>query len=217
MAKADSERELLRAVASSFPQSADRLRGQMEALVSLAAIQNDRLRENTDALTQNTTSRSAGASVTNTGRSILNAVGGGLFFSPLISGIARLLRGSRTPETVAPLPAPRPRPFHLEAGLFSGFTPAGLDWDQYGKPREAAARRPDLLAIAPLPRAVGPVSGDSGAYDVSRPPSVSPTNVTVQIQALDSRSILDRADDIARALREAMLHSHSVNDVIHEA
>lgn len=217
MARADSERELLRAVASSFPQSADRLRGQMEALVSLAGIQNDRLRENTDALTQNTTSRSAGASVTNTGRSILNALGGGLFFSPLISGIAKLFRGSRAPETEVPLPAPRPRALNIEAGLFPGAAPAAFDWDQYGKPREAAAQRPDLSAIAPLPRVVGPVSGNLGADDLSRPQSAYPTNVTVQIQALDSRSILDRADDIAKALREAMLHSHSVNDVIHEA
>jgi hypothetical protein len=61
------------------------------------------------------------------------------------------------------------------------------------------------------------VSGNLGADDLSRPQSAYPTNVTVQIQALDSRSILDRADDIAKALREAMLHSHSVNDVIHEA
>ncbi len=38
--------------------------------------------------------------------------------------------------------------------------------------------------------------------------------VTIQIQALDSRSVLDRSDDIARAVREAMLHSHSLNDVV---
>lgn len=41
-----------------------------------------------------------------------------------------------------------------------------------------------------------------------------PQQVTVQIQALDSRSVLDRSDDIARAVREAMLHSHSLNDVV---
>lgn len=217
MARADSERELLRAIASSFPQSADRLRGQMEALASLAGIQNDRLRENTEAVTQNTTSRSAGASVANTGRSILSALGGGLFFSPLISGLARLFRGSRGPETELLPPAPRPRPFNLEAGLFSGVGPAAFDWDQYGRPREAAAQRPDLSAITAPQQAGGPFRGDPGTYDLGRAQPAAPANVTVQIQALDSRSILDRADDIARALREAMLHSHSVNDVIHEA
>ena len=44
----------------------------------------------------------------------------------------------------------------------------------------------------------------------------APTHVTVQIQALDSRSILDRSDDIAKAVREAMLNSSALNDVIQD-
>lgn len=44
----------------------------------------------------------------------------------------------------------------------------------------------------------------------------APTQVIVQIQALDSRSILDRSDDIAKAVREAMLHSSALNDVIQD-
>jgi hypothetical protein len=40
--------------------------------------------------------------------------------------------------------------------------------------------------------------------------------VNVQIQAMDSRSFLDRSDDIARAVREAVLNSHALNDVITE-
>lgn len=40
------------------------------------------------------------------------------------------------------------------------------------------------------------------------------TQITVQVQAMDSRSFLDRRDDIARAVRQAMLNSHSLNDVI---
>jgi hypothetical protein len=41
-------------------------------------------------------------------------------------------------------------------------------------------------------------------------------NVTIQIQALDSRSIMDRRDDIANAVKEAMLQSHPINDVVAE-
>lgn len=40
--------------------------------------------------------------------------------------------------------------------------------------------------------------------------------VTVQIQAMDARSFLDRSGEIASALRSAMLHSSSINDVVAE-
>ena len=41
--------------------------------------------------------------------------------------------------------------------------------------------------------------------------------VTVQVQALDSQSILDRSGDIAAAVRQAMLESSILNDVIRGA
>ncbi len=40
--------------------------------------------------------------------------------------------------------------------------------------------------------------------------------ITVQVQALDSRSFLDHSEEIARAVREAMLNSHGLNDVVSE-
>lgn len=40
--------------------------------------------------------------------------------------------------------------------------------------------------------------------------------VTVQVNAMDSRSFLDRSDDIAQAVRRAMLESSSLNDVVSE-
>jgi hypothetical protein len=33
---------------------------------------------------------------------------------------------------------------------------------------------------------------------------------------MDSRSFLDHSDDIARAVRDAMLRSHSLNDIVSE-
>lgn len=47
-------------------------------------------------------------------------------------------------------------------------------------------------------------------------PRAQPMQVTVQVQAMDSRSFLDHRDDIARAVRQAMLNSHSLNDVMGE-
>ena len=38
----------------------------------------------------------------------------------------------------------------------------------------------------------------------------------VNVSAMDSQSFMDRSGDIARALRDAMLHMHPVNDVIGE-
>jgi hypothetical protein len=38
--------------------------------------------------------------------------------------------------------------------------------------------------------------------------------ITVQVQAMDSQSFLDHSDDIAQAVRQAMLNMNSVNDVI---
>ncbi len=57
----------------------------------------------------------------------------------------------------------------------------------------------------------GVVSGaDSSQSGVSR---VQP-GVTVHIQALDTQSILNRSSDIAQAVRQAMLQSHPINDVV---
>lgn len=56
---------------------------------------------------------------------------------------------------------------------------------------------------------------DYGAGDKVRAVPAA-TQVTVQVQAMDSRSFLDRSDDIAKAVRQAMLESHAINDVVAE-
>ena len=50
----------------------------------------------------------------------------------------------------------------------------------------------------------------------SAAPAATPsaTSVTVQVNAMDSRSFIDHQDDIANAVREAVLHSHALNDVL---
>ncbi len=44
----------------------------------------------------------------------------------------------------------------------------------------------------------------------------TPAQVTVQVQAMDSRSFLDHRDEIAAAVRQALLESHSLGDVMGE-
>jgi hypothetical protein len=51
---------------------------------------------------------------------------------------------------------------------------------------------------------------EAGAGDLRQP------HVVVNVNALDTQSFLDRSSDIARAMRDAMLHMHPVNDMISE-
>jgi hypothetical protein len=57
---------------------------------------------------------------------------------------------------------------------------------------------------------------DYGQGGVARPVTQGP-QITVQVQALDSQSFLDRSHDIALAVRRAMLESSVLSDVIREA
>jgi hypothetical protein len=46
--------------------------------------------------------------------------------------------------------------------------------------------------------------------------AASGQQITIQVQAMDSRSFLDHSEEIARAVREAMLNSHALNDVVND-
>ena len=56
-------------------------------------------------------------------------------------------------------------------------------------------------AASPAP----PTAGSSQA---------APTQVTVTVNAMDSQSFMDHSDDIANAVREAMLNMHPINGVV---
>lgn len=62
----------------------------------------------------------------------------------------------------------------------------------------------------------GTVSGaDSGQNGLSRTNGATgQPQVTLHIQAMDTQSILNRSTDIAQAVRQAMLQSHPINDVV---
>jgi hypothetical protein len=64
-----------------------------------------------------------------------------------------------------------------------------------------------------MPRAYG--VGQSGASGNPTPGTYGP-QITVNVQAMDSRSFLDRSTDIAAAVRNAMLNLNSINDVVSE-
>jgi hypothetical protein len=103
------------------------------------------------------------------------------------------LFGSRDPE---PLPELEkfnmPSSLSVEAGLSTDRGYSGIRYSQGGQPQLT-----DVSSQA---------NRQSGQSSV----------IQVNIQAMDSQSFLDRQDDIARAVREAMLHSNSLNDIVME-
>lgn len=122
---------------------------------------------------------------------LLDVFGAGLTLSPLISGIASLFGGGGDNPVPAPLVRfALPASVQANAGVSESGGPAfAVDNPQGGLPR--------------------PLS--TGAQ------AAAPAQITVQVQAMDSRSFLDHSVDIAMAVRQAMLESNVLNDVVREA
>jgi len=106
------------------------------------------------------------------------------------------------------------------APLISGI--AGLFG---GGDSSAPAALPTYIAPLPINLDAGFSEGGGGAFGVDaaqggapRAMTSSPSSqITVQVQAMDSQSFLDHSGDIALAVRQAMLQSGVLNDVIREA
>jgi hypothetical protein len=87
-----------------------------------------------------------------------------------------------------------------------------------------SAESPTYMAPIPIHLDAGFREGGGGAFGVDTAQGGAPramTNppspqITVQVQAMDSQSFLDHSGDIALAVRQAMLQSSVLNDVIRE-
>jgi hypothetical protein len=145
----------------------------------------------TSSLTTSGGSPGGGSSGPSIGGTLLDVLGGGLGLSPLISGLASLFGGSGDSSTPAPLMKfELPPSIQANGGMSeSGGQAFAVDNPQNGLPRAA------------------PAGGQAS----------SPSQITVQVQAMDSQSFLDHSDDIAQAVRQAMLQSSVLNDVVREA
>ena len=112
--------------------------------------------------------------------------------SPILSLLGRLFFRRDQPAEDPLTPFSLPDPVRLDAALSTGREGlSAVNYSADGTPRAAAS--PSAAAV---------------------PPAVTP--ITIQVQTMDSRSFLDNSDQIARAVREAMLNSHSLNDVVGE-
>jgi hypothetical protein len=124
-------------------------------------------------------------------------------FAPLIRGLFSLFHRDDTNETPLPIRFSLPAPFRTEAAFAADSFTFNID-------RGMGDR---IRPLRGLDRPVPPVTPSNTG---SPPMSTPVNNITVQVNAIDSRSFLDHSEDIARAVRDAMLHSHALNDVVND-
>jgi len=180
--------EVLAGYENALARDLGQLVGELGQLRTASQTQAAAVAENTQAVWQNTvtqTSVDKVSALSSAGRTVWKVLSSGLTLSPLWSGLARWIGGSKTEEP-APLAVYVPPPavrLEGEVSRAGGQEQYQWEWEELW-PRQRVARQ------AP--------------------------QITVQVQAVDSRSFLDHSEEIARAVREAMLNSHALNDVVSE-
>jgi hypothetical protein len=161
---------------------------QLQALQTINQSQMASIVANTSAVSANTGSKAGGTSTAGSvGNTLLDVFGLGSGLSPLISGLISLFGGGSSSQPAAVTPYIQPLPVNLQAG-FSGSAAGGASGVDYGE--------------GGVPRQVTAAAAQQ--------------QITVQVQAMDSQSFLDRSNDIAAAVRKAMLETSTLNDVIRE-
>jgi hypothetical protein len=204
---------LMPLASQALPEKLAETAKQVEALRSVGTAQADAVSRNTAAVSQNTVAQASGgsgvkAAAEGIGKVASGVLGGALSSIPLVSVFRGLFGGEGKPKELEPL-TKYALPPSIRFETTTAYAPVG--YGQEGLPRPV---RPPAVAQT--------ADRISETQDLERPapqpPAAHPTapQITVQVQALDSRSFMDRREDIARAVREAMLHMHSLNDVVND-
>jgi hypothetical protein len=161
------------------------LTAQMTSLTSAQQSQISALQDNTQAVTQNTSKASSGSSIGSTVESAASSfLGGGLSSLSPLLGGLLSLFGGGGQTLATQAPFMLPAPVQSQAGLTSS-----------------------------APGQVVPVSYGQTGEPRAQSANASP-QVTIQVSAMDSQSFLDHSDDIAMAVKQAILNSSSLIDVI---
>ena len=165
---------------------------------------------------QEASSSSASAASTSgsggsTAESIISTVlESGLGMVPLVVGLLGLFEGGGTAApTLEKYAMPERQYFE---GADTGSDVSDADYDQMGMPRTYSAAPTGSSAPASGTASTGGTAGGSGVP--SGPSGGGAAQITVNVQAMDSQSFLDHSNEIAQAVRAAMLNSSSINDVV---
>lgn len=146
---------------------------------------------NTQAIQSNTSAQGSHTGSA-AGQAASSLLGGALgFLSPVISGIASLFGGGSSAPAPLPVYVP-PAPVQISGSVFAGTTTAGTG---AATPAQTGSSQAQVATPAAAAQGTAP-------------------QVTVNVNAMDSQSFMDRSTDIANAVREAMLNMHPINDVI---
>ena len=165
---------------------------------------------------QAASSSTSSASTTSSGgisaESIVSTVlESGLGMVPLVVGLLGLFAGGGTPAPPTLEKYAMPERQYFE-GADTGSDVSGADYDQMGMPRAYSAA-PDATS-AQTSGSASPGGSSSGSGVPSGLGGAGAAQITVNVQAMDSQSFLDHSNEIAQAVRAAMLNSNSINDVV---
>ena len=171
---------------SDLTEQLTSLTTEITSLSSVQQSQISALQDNTQAVTSNTSSKSSGgSSVASTVESAASSfLGGGLSSLSPLIGGILSLFGGGGQILAPPSPFMLPAPVQSQAGL-TGSAPGEVAPVSYGETGQPRAQS----------------AGGSA-------------QVTIQVNAMDSKSFIDHSDDIANAVKQAILNSNSLNDVI---
>ena len=163
-----------------FTEQISSLVTQMGSLASIQQTLAGATQDNTQALSQNTASKSGSSSSVG---SVASTVLGGSILSPILGGLMDLFGvGDGGQAAVAASPFMLPAPVQYQGGTSSPGQVMPTSYAESGQPRaQAAAATPQ---------------------------------VNIQVNAMDSQSFMDHSDEIATAVRSALLNSHPLADVI---
>jgi hypothetical protein len=202
-------------LASSLSQAGQQIAQLQTAYQQQAAL----ISANTQAI-QNNTSAQANHSAAGKAADVASSFfGGGLgLISPLISGIASLFGGRSEP---APLPTyTPPAPIEINTTLHSAIRPVQPANSSAAEAVSNSGPARSDAAVSNIRSGAGSPNAEQ-ASDIKQTPNsgsqrAGTTHVTVNINAMDSQSFMDRSNDIANAVREAMLNLHPINAVVAE-
>ena len=181
--------------AASRRQSEEDVDAALRSTVRAVHGLGDALRRNTEAVVKNGLSAA-------TGGGLVAGLGAGVARK---NGVGNLFKGGLGLV-----------PLGLKiAGLFGGKKRATQDFSAFQLPPSLSLEVANTdNVVNGFPRVAREQSGQVRLVEEQSMPAQP--QVVVNINAMDTQSFLDRSQDIAGALRDAMLHMHPVNDVISE-